>query len=201
MVAGTEGYDRFIPLFIQASQSLDFIEACADFIPFLPPEPARVLDIGSGAGQNASALAEMGFNVTAVEPMQAFLDAAKNTYQNVPVRWFKDCLPHLDCLACESDKFDFILINSVWHHLDEIECEQAIHRLSTIVKKGGKCAISLRNGPAGMGTRVYPTDVELTVRQFQENDFECLLILENQPSILKSKDSVKWSKVVVRKCE
>lgn len=199
MTKGTEGYERFIRLFIESSQALSFFEACKDFIAFLPSAPANILDAGSGAGQNAAALAELGFTVTAVEPMPEFLNSAKNTYKNIPIKWLSGSLPHLACLGLVSESFDFVLINGVWHHLDEIEREKSVIYLTSIIKKGGKCAISLRNGPAGMGTQVYPTDVEITVEQFRRYGFKCILNLQNQPSILSYKEHVTWSRIILQK--
>jgi protein-L-isoaspartate O-methyltransferase len=89
MAAGTEGYERFIPLFIESAQSLDFHQSCKDYKKFLPSAPASLLDIGSGAGQNAAALASLGYHVTAVEPMYEFLNAALNKYGTLSVRWMQ----------------------------------------------------------------------------------------------------------------
>ena len=196
---GTEGYERFIPLFIESSQALDFHEVCKSFKEFLPSPPANILDAGSGAGQNAAALALLGFTVTAIEPMPEFLNAAKNAYKNIPVKWLSDSLPLLSSLGSASGLFDFILIDGVWHHLNEAEREQAVIRLSTIIRAKGKCAISLRNGPAGMGTCVYPTEATRTIESFKKYGFECILNLQNQPSILSYKEDVKWSRLVLQK--
>lgn len=199
MTAGTEGYERFIPLFIESSRALSFDKACKDFIEFLPSKPADILDAGSGAGQNAAALAMLGFNVTAIEPMSEFLNAAKSTYKNDSIKWLRGSLPHLACLSSMSEAFDFVLINGVWHHLDDREREEAIIRLSTLIRKKGKCAISLRNGPAGMGIKIHPTDAVLTIEQFKKYGFECLLSLQDQPSILDHKENVRWSRIVLQK--
>ncbi|HSH73671.1 MAG TPA: methyltransferase domain-containing protein [Methylophilaceae bacterium] len=199
MTAGTEGYEKFISLFIKSSQTLDFHKVCKDFIEHLPSKPANILDAGSGAGQNAAALAMLGFTLTAIEPISEFLNAAKTTYKNISVRWLSGSLPHLTCLSSDTELFDFVLIDGVWHHLDEIEREQTVIRLSAIIKKKGKCAISLRSGPAGMGTRVYPTDAVLTIEKFKKYGFECILNLQNQPSILSNKENVKWARLVLQR--
>lgn len=199
MTKGTEGYDRFIQLFVETSRTLDFSDVCNDFIEFLPLPPANILDAGSGAGQNAIALAALGFNVTAVEPMQAFLEASKETNTAQPVQWLKGSLPHLSCLSPELEKFDFVLINAVWHHLCETEREQTISRLSKLIKIGGRCAISLRNGPAGVGSRVFATDANKTIKQFERFGFECLLSINNQASVLANKENVTWARIVVLK--
>ena len=203
VTAGVEGYDRFIPLFIESCQSLDFHEVCKDFITFLPEVGSNVLDVGAGAGQNSAALAKLGFNVIAVEPMQEFIDAAKAIYKKHPqykrIKWLSSSLPDLECLDENNSKFDFVLIEGVWHHLDEIEREQAVVKLSSLINKQGKCAISLRNGPAGMGSRVFKTDAEYTIDLFKKYGFECILNLENLASIMPHKEDVKWSRIVLKK--
>lgn len=199
MISGIEGYENHIPRFIESSQGLDFYEVCKDFIKFLPSTPSHILDAGSGAGQNAAALAKLGFDVTAIEPMQEFLAAAKEAYKTTSVEWLSGSLPDMACLNSEADEFDFALIDGVWHHLDNKEREAAIIRLSQLIKHGGRCAISLRNGPAGMGSRVYPTDSDMTITQFGSYGFKCIFHTKNQSSILSNKEDVKWSRIVLQK--
>ena len=200
MVAGTEGYEKSISRFIEISQSLDFFEVCKDFVSFLPSKPACILDAGSGAGQNAAALAKQGFNVTGVEPMPELLSAASKAYKNTSINWLKGSLPYIECLNSSSSQFDFVLIDGVWHHLNSAERELAAKRLSALIKQGGRCAISLRNGPAGIGLRVYPTDTQFTIEQFMKYGFECVFEVKNQSSILPNKENVKWSRIVLQKC-
>mgnify|MGYP001082289649 CR=1 FL=1 len=199
MTAGIEGYERNISQFIESCQALDFEIVCKDFVEFLPLEKSSVLDVGSGAGQNAVALDKLGFDVTAIEPMHDFRCAAQTTYEGASVKWLAGSLPKLTCLGSGVEKFDFVLIEGVWHHLNEIEREQAAARISRIVKPNGKVSISLRNGPAGLGSRVYPTDTERTIRLFENHSFECIFSLENIDSILPNKEGVKWSRIVLQK--
>jgi len=199
MTAGTEGYKNFIPQFIKSSQSLDFDVVCKDFIPFLPTKPSRILDIGSGAGQNAAALAEKGFTVTAVEPIPEFLSASIEAFKCQSVNWLNGSLPDMACLVSDREQFDFVLINGVWHHINNIEREAAVIRLSALIKPGGRCAISLRNGPPGMGSRVFPTDAQFASDQFEKHGFECIFQIKNQSSILPNKENVIWSRIVLQK--
>lgn len=199
MTAGIKGYERDISTFIKTSQALDFQIVCKDFLAFLPPEESNVLDVGSGAGQNAAALDALGFNVTAIEPMQDFRIAARNTYSESSVKWLSGCLPHLAGLGSDVANFDFVLIEGVWHHLNDVEREQAATRLSKIVKRNGKCAISLRNGPAGLGSHVFPTDLTLTSELFEKFGFKCIFKIKNRDSILPNKEGVKWSRIVLQK--
>lgn len=199
MVPGIKGYERFILRFIESGQALGFYEVCEDFISFLPPASAKVLDVGSGAGQNAAALAEMGYSVIAVEPMAEFLTAASSEYRELSVTWLSGSLPMLECLSTKEEQFDFIFAVGVWHHLNDTERTQATERFASLLKKGGKCALSLRNGPAGMGTCVHPIDVAITIEQFRESGLKCVLCLENKPSILSNKEKVIWARIVLQK--
>jgi len=200
MTSGTEGYERFVSIFIETSQSLDFYHSCKDYITFLPQAPADILDVGAGAGQNSAALAQLGYRVKAMEPMPDFLAAARATYPQLHIEWRNDSLPHLATLD-GNIQFDFILIEGVWHHLDESERTVAIARLSVLIKPLGLCAISLRNGPAGMGVRVFPTDVLKTIEQFKQFGFECIFCSQNQPSIYSFKENVFWSRIVLQKLQ
>ena len=198
MTDGTKGYERFITLFIETSQALDFHQCCKDYKEFLPVPPASILDIGSGAGQNAAALSSLGYRVTAVEPMYEFLNAAFHKYGPLSVRWMQGELPELACLTSQAE-FDLVLIEGVWHHLSEEQRAASIARLSSIIRLGGRCAISLRSGPAGMGTTVYPTDVIATIKAFADYGFSSLFYVENQPSIFDFKKDIKWARVVLQK--
>lgn len=198
-VPGTEGYGRTINRFIEGCQALNFYEVCKDFLDFLPPVPGCVLDAGAGVGQNAAALAKMGYSVTAVEPLADFLAAARTKYSGLPINWLMGSLPMLECLTSREKQFDFILVVGVWHHLDERERALAMERLVYLLNSGGKCALSLRNGPAGMGTCVHQTDADYTVKQAKEWGLKCVFRLDDQPSIFSNKENVKWVRLVLLK--
>lgn len=184
--------------FIEVSQSLSFAQVCADFIDFLPSSPARVLDVGAGAGQNSAALAELGHSVIAVEPMEPFLSAARARFRHLPISWHQDSLPLLESLPVEDD-FGFVLVEAVWHHLDPFERKKALERITSLISSGGTCAFSLRNGPAGQGSRVFPTDSTSVVIEARELGLECVFRRDNLPSILPNKKDVYWSRLVFRK--
>jgi SAM-dependent methyltransferase len=198
-ITGTKGYDRFVNCFIESSQSLAFNKACKDFIPFLPSRPSRVLDVGSGAGQNSAALAELEHSVVAVEPMPEFLAAARSKYPDLPITWLNGSLPMMDCLGSAPKKFELILVIGVWHHLNETERTLTMERFASLLNSGGKCALSLRNGPSGMGSHVYPTSASQTIKQAKKFGLDCVFIQENQPSIHKNKNDVTWARLVLQK--
>ena len=198
-VPGTQGYEKSIRLFVDASQALNFREVCKDFLEFLPVTPARILDAGSGAGQNSAALAEMGHSVVAIEPMEQFLSVAQNIYSHHQVTWLRDSLPLLQHLGEEKEQFEFILVDGVWHHLDEEERACALKRIVHLLTPDGKCGLSLRNGPPGIGTHVFPTEAEHTVQQARRLGTQCVFRIENLPSILPNKENVIWAHIVLQK--
>ena len=188
-----------VEAFAEASFNLDFEDINADFLNFLPQAPARVLDAGSGVGQNSAALAKKGFSVVSVEPLHAFLQRAKNQYRGLNITWLNDSLPKLEKIDVDSGLFDFVLIDGVWHHLSIEERRLCILRLASIMSVGGVCAISIRNSPAGAGTHIFSTCIEELVDYANEYAFEVILQIENQPSKMQNKPNVTWSRVALKK--
>src|SRR5580693_1781302 len=50
----------------------------------LPPPPARVLDVGGGAGHQSFPLAQAGYDVTLLDPSPAMLDRARQRLERLP---------------------------------------------------------------------------------------------------------------------
>jgi SAM-dependent methyltransferase len=198
-IPGTRGYEQVVAAFVRESQKLDFARVNRDFLAFLPSVPCRVLDAGCGAGQNAAALARLGYTVVAVEPLAAFLDAARRTYAALPITWINDSLPLVPTLGVESRQFGFILVDGVWHHLDEEERTQCMARLASLLQNGGVCALSLRHGPAGAGTHVFPTDGQKTAVLANQYGLQVAMCLTDQPSIMKNKPRVTWTRIALKK--
>ncbi|MEM1023013.1 MAG: methyltransferase domain-containing protein [Myxococcota bacterium] len=198
VVLGTKGYESCALLGGPSEFRFDVVNR--DFLHLLPPGPARVLDVGSGLGQNAACLAERGYDVVAVEPLEAFLRASQTNYPDSEVLWVHDHLPSLSkLLLSEGRGFDFVLVDGVWHHLAPMERRSALARLYGLTRAGGHCAISLRNGPPGLGTHVFPTKISETEEQAHGLGFELVLRIEDQPSLLPDRPRVLWSRVAFQK--
>lgn len=138
------------------------VDADAVFAPLvgmLPP-PGRMLDVGAGTGRDAAWFATRGFSVTAVEPTDSLRHAGE-AHTGAFVTWCTDTLPQLGTLA--GQRFDFILVNAVWHHLDPSERDLAIARLAALARPGGRLLISLRRGPDLPGQPVARMEPEAEI--------------------------------------
>ncbi|MEM9623832.1 MAG: class I SAM-dependent methyltransferase [Pseudomonadota bacterium] len=199
-VPGTAGYARVVDAFIRATDSVPFEALHAPYLDFLPQASSDVLDIGAGAGRDAAVLADMGHRVVAVEPMPQFLHAARQRYAGSDVFWLEDALPDLHKLdALGSRRYQFVLASAVWHHIDDVQRAVAMARISSLTQPGGVFALSLRNGPAGAGTHVIPTDQEQTIRLAEQCGFALLVVHPDQPSLLPGKADVRWCKLAFKR--
>ena len=97
-----------------------------------PADPAgiRVLDVGSGTGKYGRALAELGFDVHAVDPDSALLEI--NPLPSAIAR--AEELPFADA------SFDLVVSAQAWHWFD---AEAASAEFARVLKPGGVAAIVL----------------------------------------------------------
>lgn len=196
--AGVAGYGSAIEEFTTASQRLRFEEVCSAFLPYLPRAGAAVLDAGSGVGQNAAWLSRMGYRVDAVEPFAPFRRAAVEVYGRHGVRWIMDSLPYLESLGTVGDRYSFILVEGVWHHLDPSERIAGLERLGALLQARGVLCVSLRHGPPGVGTRVFPTDADETIEASKAFGFRSVAVQRRAPSVIPGKTNVTWSRVTLQ---
>ncbi|MEM8900436.1 MAG: class I SAM-dependent methyltransferase [Bacteroidota bacterium] len=198
-VPGTKGYEQVVEAFIEGTLALPFEVLHADFLPFFPTSSSRVLDVGSGIGRDAYAFYEMGHRVTAVEPLPEFVEAAKKLFPTDDINWIEDSLPALGSLHGLKGTFDFVLASANWHHLSVVEQELSMLRIADLLAARGRFTLSLRNGPAGSGTYVFPTSVRRSLETATTSGLRPILVLENQPSLMKHKKEVKWDRIVFEK--
>lgn len=196
---GTTGYEKVINQYIDSTHKIPFTVLHRDFLEFIPSTPGLILDIGAGFGRDAHELSLLGHNVIAAEPLDEFRALGAKLYSSSNIKWINDSLPHLKALTPFEGQIDFILSSGVWHHIDAKEQEIALKRIAELLKPNGILAFSLRNGPAGAGTHIFPTHLQNTIAQAKALHFEVLLELDNQSSLMNNKEQVKWSKLVLKK--
>ena len=117
-------------------------------VDLLPNAPALVLDVGSGTGRDAAWLASRGLEVVAVEPSGAMRAEAQRLHPSPSIRWISDSLPGLDQVLRLGLSFDLILLSAVWMHVPPADRARAFRKLVTLLRPGGRIAITLRQGPA-----------------------------------------------------
>ncbi len=199
IVNGTEGYAEVIQQYVKITEEISFDILHKEFLKYIPSPKSLILDIGAGSGRDAYELSLRGHNVIAVEPLAEFRLAGNEIYQSENLKWIDDALPDLNHLSVYDNQVDFILSSSVWHHLNEKEQESGLKRIAQLLKPNGIFAISLRNGPAGAGTHVFPTNLQQTIKNAAKAQLEVLFKIDKQDSLLKNKEKVKWSRLVLIK--
>lgn len=198
-VKGTIGYSNVVQKYVRATYEIPFEILHKEFLKFIPTEESLILDLGAGTGRDAFEFTLKGHSVLAIEPLDEFRIAGKDLHKSKNLKWIDDSLPTLKKLTEYENQVDFALSSGVWHHLDEIEQEQAIKRVAELLKQNGIFALSLRNGPAGVGTHIFPTNLQRTINQAEKYNLETLFEIDNQPSLMKNKEMVKWSRLVLKK--
>ncbi|MEM7375476.1 MAG: class I SAM-dependent methyltransferase [Bacteroidota bacterium] len=196
---GTIGYSEAVQSFVRATHAIPFEVLHQDFLAFIPLVKSLVVDIGAGIGRDAYELSLMGHTVIAIEPLEEFRTVGKNLYPSTNLIWMNDSLPHLRQVTKGKNNIDFVLCSGVWHHLEETEQVLAMTTISHILKPNGIFALSLRNGPTGVGTHIFSTDLGKTIQQARACGLLPLLEIENQPSLMKNKAQVRWSRLVLKK--
>ncbi len=141
----TAYYDRNPDARIAAYDKLSAAEVHGAWAPqHLREEPGFACDIGAGSGRDANWLAELGWEVVAVEPSVMRDKAASMSHPRVT--WLDDALPNLNVLRALGRRFDLILLSAVWMHVAPRERERAFRILSELLNPSGLLVITLRKG-------------------------------------------------------
>ncbi|MEV3845570.1 methyltransferase domain-containing protein [Streptomyces microflavus] len=110
---------------------------------FLPPAPARVLDVGGGTGIHADWLVKDGYDVALVDPVPRHVEAASAVCPAV-VGDARD-LPEPD------DTFDVVqLLGPLYHLPDPADRQRALAEASRVAKPGGLVAAAAINRYASL---------------------------------------------------
>ena len=117
----------------------------------LPPPPARILDVGGGAGHQSFPLAEAGYEVTLLDSSQAMLGKAQQRLQHLPdevqrrVRLLQ--APGENAvLAVDGEHFAAVLCHGVLGYLEQPE--PLVHQLCQCAATGGVVSIMTGNARA-----------------------------------------------------
>jgi S-adenosylmethionine-dependent methyltransferase len=122
----------------------------------LPPPPARVLDVGGGAGHQSFPLAQAGHDVTLLDPSPAMLDKARERLQ----RLTRDSQRRVTLLEADGEnadeavdgrRFDAVLCHGVLGYVEQPE--PLVDQLCRCTAAGGVVSIMTGNAKA---TAVQP---------------------------------------------
>ena len=165
----------------------------------LPAMPSRIVDIGAGTGRDAAWLANAGHDVVAVEPVAEFRRAGMALHPSPRIDWRDDRLPDLRGLRGRDDRFDYVLLTGVWHHLDAAQRAAAMPALAGVTAPGGRLVLSLRHGPGAAGRPVYPAPPEATIAAAQRVGFR--LVRQRQAASMQEANrmtGVSWTWLVFK---
>lgn len=103
-------------------------------------------DIGAGSGRDARWLADMGWQVLAVEPSATMRRRGEKASVGAAITWVDDSLPQLRRLRRSARRCDLVLLSAVWQHLAAAQRPPALRALCALLCPGGRLVITLRHG-------------------------------------------------------
>jgi SAM-dependent methyltransferase len=181
-VSGSEGYAEEAAVLLAQYESISFAELHAPILHLVPKTPCRVLDIGAGTGRDASAFAELGHQVVAVEPTAALRTAAMALHPSPRIEWIDDNLPDLSVLLTRGEIFDIVMLTAVWMHLDATQRRRAMPNVASLMRPGGVMIMALRHGPVPPGRRMFEVSAEETIELGQIRGLHPVMTMSTQSS-------------------
>ncbi|MES2946502.1 MAG: methyltransferase domain-containing protein [Pseudomonadota bacterium] len=198
-VPGTQGYAEEAEEIIPRYETIPFEAHHAPEMHLLPTQPGRVLDIGAGTGVDAAWFADRGHTVVAVEPTDAFRQAAQALHPSPSIEWLNDALPHLDQVIARQARFDLIMLSGVWMHLDKDERQEAMPRLTQLLTPNGILVLSLRHWPVPPGRRMFEVSGQETVALAQVHGLGPVLHVQTESIQAGNRASgVTWTRLAFR---
>lgn len=177
---GTEGYAQNARRLIEQWQNISFVDHHEPVLHLIPKRPSSVLDIGTGIGTDAAALAAMGHRVVAVEPVDAFRIAGMKLHSSSNIDWLDDSLPDLAILRSRAKTFDLVMLTAVWMHLDEQERRRAMPNICALLREHATVIMSLRHGPVSEGRRMFDVSAQETIELAEAHGLRPVLDLQTE---------------------
>ena len=188
---GNMGYEEEADVLAVRYESFSFADAHRSILHLLPRAPATVIDIGSGTGRDAAALAALGHRVTAIEPTKALLEHAVRLHPSQQIAWICDNLP---ALTKVSEQFDVVMLTAVWMHLDFQQRAAAMARVRALMSIGALLTITLRHGPVPRGRRMFDVMPEETIDLAANQGLNCVLRLKETDGV-QNRPGVCWDRL------
>ncbi|MEK7660957.1 MAG: class I SAM-dependent methyltransferase [Pseudomonadota bacterium] len=195
-----KGYsEAATPEFIADYEAIDIGLFYKGVMDLFPQAPSKIIDIGAGTGRDAAWFADLGHEVTAVEPVQKLSDAGKQLHKQPNIAWIDDSLPDLEKITNEN-QFELAILSGVWQHLNETEREIAMRKLSKIISPNGLVIMALRHGIASPNRPVFAIDVDATIELALQNQFEPIRQYEAASIRLQNiANGVTWTWLILKR--
>ena len=189
-------YDANVEVMVKNYERFSFEEIHAGLLKHLPNPESLVLDVGSGTGRDAAALAEMGFDVTAVEPSEPVRKKARELHRHPNITWVRDSIPELKRILKGGLCYDVILLSAVWMHVAPSHRTRAFRRLVALLNPGGLIYITLRHGPHETLSGFWEvSDDEIFQLAREHGLFEVERTTDDD---LLGRDGVTWTRFILR---
>jgi len=147
---GNRGYSEAFAERIAEGSDIDGEARLADA---LVPRGARILDVGSGMGRVAAALATRGHDVVATEPDAALREQSRATYAELEV------LDHEALAIGDLAPFDLVtVVGNVLIYLGEDTERDVLAHLRSLLGPGGRILAGFHLHGTKNGSRAYPAD-------------------------------------------
>lgn len=109
------------------------------FARYLPPPPARILDIGAGPGRYALLLAQQGYDVTIVDLSTRSIAWAKEQFRQSGMNVQAEVGDARDLYQFAAEQFDAALLLGPLYHLPNLEDRhKAVSELRRVLRVGGR---------------------------------------------------------------
>lgn len=163
--------------------------------PYIPDEPASILDVGAGSGRDADWLASKGHKVVAVEPSSDMRKEAERLHSGSGFTMFSDRLPDLSMTCRTGLSFDLILLNAVWMFIPESARERSFRKLIALLKPRGVIALSLRT-PCETHRGMHPVSVSEIEGLAQRHG--AYIESTKEAGDFLGRPRVRWHQIIIR---
>lgn len=140
----TSGTDESVRLTASADGALELLRTREILRRYLPPAPARVLDVGGGTGVHAEWLTEDGYTVDLLDPVPRHVDQARDAGLNA-------ALGDARAVPASDSGYDAVLLLGPLYHLpSRADRDRALAEARRVVQPGGLVCASAINRYASL---------------------------------------------------